>query len=78
MSFAGVNSSTANVNFGFTFPQIPKIFGNIDTGSGVSARWVARPINPTTSSFTMFVYSASSDTSTWVDIPVNWIAHYDG
>lgn len=78
MSFTTLNSSTASVNFGFTFPAVPKVFGNIDTGSGVSARWVARPINITTTGFTMFVFSASSDTSTWVDVPVNWIAHYDG
>lgn len=77
MSFTTLNSSTATVNFGFTFPAIPKVFANIDSGSGVTARWVARPINPTTSSFTMFVFSASSDTATWTDIPVNWIAHYD-
>jgi len=76
ISLTSVNSTTVPVNFGFTFPAVPKVFGNIDSGSGVTARWIARPINPTTTGFTMFVFSASSDTSTWVDIPVNWVAHY--
>lgn len=77
ISFSGLLSTTVAVNFGYTFPEVPKVFGNIDSGSGVTARWVARPINPTTTGFTMFVFSASSDTSSWTDIPVNWIAHYD-
>lgn len=78
MSFTTSASSTVAVNFGFTFPGIPKVFANIDTGVGATARWVPRPISLTTTGFTMFVFSASTDTSTWVDIPVNWIAHYDG
>lgn len=78
ISLTGVNSFTTTVNFGFTFPAIPFVWANISSGSGVTARWIARPINPTTTSFTMFVFSASSDTATWVDIPVNWGAHYDG
>lgn len=78
MSFSSLTSSTAAVNFGFTFPAVPKVFANINSGSGATSRWVARPINSTTTGFTMFVFSASSDTSTWVDLPVNWIAHYDG
>lgn len=78
LSFTTQNSFTQSVNFGFTYPAIPVVWANINSGSGVTARWVARPINPTTTGFTMFVFSASSDTATWVDIPVNWIAHYDG
>lgn len=78
MSFTSVNSSTTPVNFGFTFPAIPQVYANINSGSGVTARWVARPINATTTGFTMFVFSASADVSTWVDIPVNWFVHYDG
>lgn len=78
MSFTTVNASTQAVNFGFTFPAVPRVFANIDSGAGVTSRWVPRPINITTTGFTMFVFSASADTSTWVDVPVNWVAHYDG
>lgn len=77
MSFTTQASSTVSVNFGFTFPAIPVVLANINTGVGATARWVARPITLTTTGFVMFVFSASSDTSTWVDIPVNWFAHYD-
>lgn len=76
LSFSGVNSFTQAVNFGFTFPGVPTVFGNIDSGAGATARWVARPITLTTTGFTMFVFSASSDTATWTNIPVNWVAHY--
>jgi hypothetical protein len=78
MSFTTTNASTTAVNFGFTFPGVPKVFGNIDSGAGATARWIARPINITTTGFTMFVFSGSADVSTWVDVPVNWLAHYDG
>lgn len=78
MSFTTLNASTTAVNYGFTFPGVPKVFANIDSGAGATARWIARPITITTTGFTMFVFSGSADTSTWVDIPVNWLAHYDG
>lgn len=76
MSFGVANSSTTAVNFGYTFPSEPVVLGNINSGAGATARWVARPITVTTTGFTMFVFSASSDTSTWTDVPVNWTATY--
>lgn len=76
MSFSGVASSTAPVNFGFTFPGLPQVYGNIDSGIGATARWVARPISVTTTGCTMFVFSGNATTATWSDVPVNWVAHY--
>lgn len=76
LSFTTQLSFTMTVNFGFTFPVAPTVLANIDSGSGVTARWVARPINITTTDFVMFVFSASSNTATWVDIPVKWQATY--
>ncbi len=76
VSFTTQLSFTQTVSFGFTFPAIPTVLANIDSGSGVTARWVARPINITTTDFVMFVFSASSNTATWVDIPVKWQATY--
>lgn len=76
LSFTTQLSFTQDVAFGFTFPAVPKVLANVDTGVGATARWVPRPINVTTTGFTMFVFSASSNTATWVDIPVIWVATY--
>jgi hypothetical protein len=76
MSFTTLNSSTASVSFGFTFPAAPRVLGNIDSGAGSTAGWVARPISITTTGFTMFVFQAAGTTSTWAAIPVNWVATY--
>lgn len=78
MSFTSLTASTAAVNFGFTFPDVPAVCTNIDTGAGATSRWESRAISVTTTGFTMFVYQSQALTSTWTDIPVSWIAHYDG
>lgn len=77
ISFVSVNSSTAVVNFGFTFPGIPTVMTNIDSGAGSTARWESRAISITTTGFTMFVYQSQATNGSWTDIPVSWIAHYD-
>lgn len=76
VSFTTLNSSTAAVSFGFTFPAIPTIVTNLDSGAGSTARWETRAISATTTGFTMFVYQSQANTGTWVDIPVSWIAMY--
>lgn len=78
MSFTSLNASTAIVNFGFTFPAIPAITTNIDSGAGATARWESRAITASTTGFTMFVYQSQATAGTWTDIPLSWIAHYDG
>ena len=78
VNFAASGSFTTVVNFGFTFPGVPTVVTNIDSGSGTTARFESRGITLTTTSFTLFVYtSVIGATSTWVDVPVSWIAHYD-
>lgn len=77
MNFTTLSSATSIVNFGFTFPGIPTIVTNIDSGSGTTSRWESRAISATTTGFTMFVYQSQATTGTWVDIPVSWVAHYD-
>jgi hypothetical protein len=76
ISFTTLNASTAVVNFGFTFPTVPTIVTNIDSGAGATARWESRAITATTTGFTMFVYQSQANTGTWVDIPVSYIATY--
>lgn len=76
ITFAAATSFSANVNFGFTFPGIPKVVTNIDTGAGATARWESRAITVTTTGFTMFVYQSQATAGSWTDVPVNWVAHY--
>lgn len=77
MSFSSVVSATAAVNFGFTFPGVPTVSTNIDTGTGSTARWESRAISITTTGFTMFVYQSQALTGSWTDIPVSYVVHYD-
>lgn len=77
ISFSSVVSATAVVNFGYTFPDVPRVVTNIDSGAGATSRWESRAISLSTTGFTMFVYQSQALTSTWTDIPVSWIAHYD-
>lgn len=78
VSFTTAGSFTTAVNFGFTFPAAPTVVTNIDSGAGSTARFETRAITLTTTGFTLFVYtSVVGATSTWVDVPVSWIAHYD-
>lgn len=76
ITFVTLSSSTVNVNFGFTFPGIPKVVTNIDSGAGSTARWESRAITVTTTGFQMFVYQSQAVAGSWTDIPVNWVAHY--
>lgn len=78
VNFTAVGSFTTIVNFGFTFPTLPAVVTNIDSGAGPTARFETRAITLTTTSFTLFVYtSVVGATATWVDVPVSWVAHYD-
>jgi len=78
VNFTSSGSFTTVVNFGFTFPTVPAVVTNVDSGAGPTARFETRAITLTTSSFTLFVYtSVVGATATWVDVPVSWIAHYD-
>lgn len=80
VSFTSQSSFTVVVPFGFTFPSPPAMSTEIVSGSGTTARWGSRAINITTSQFTLFVFGnndgGTTDTTTWDDIPVSWIAIY--
>lgn len=78
ISFTTMDNFTQVVNFGFTFPGVPTVVTNIDSGAGATGRWDSRAISTTTTGFTVFVYSnASGSTATWADVPVSYIAHYE-
>lgn len=78
LNFSNLDSYTAPVVFGFTFPGTPVVTTNINVGAATAARWDSRGISATSTGFTMFVYSnANGVSSSWSDVPVSWIAHYD-
>lgn len=77
VTFVTLNASTVVVNFGFTFPGVPTITTNIDSGVGATARWESRAITATTTGFTLFVYQSQATNGSWTDIPVSWVAFYD-
>jgi hypothetical protein len=77
ISFTTQDSFTQAVLFGFTFPDIPKVMTNINSGAGATSRWISRAISITTTGFTMFVFAPTAGlTQTWVSIPVDWVATY--
>lgn len=77
INFTTLEAFTTVINFGFTFPAAPTVITNIDSGAGVAGRWDSRGITATTTGFTLFVFSnAAGSTSTWVDIPVSYVATY--
>lgn len=77
MSFTSTNAATLIVNYGFTFPGVPMVVTNVDSGAGATARWETRAITINTTGFTLFAYQSQANTGTWTDVPVSWLAHYD-
>lgn len=78
VSFTALDAFTTSVSFGFTFPGIPTVVMNIDSGAGVTGRWDARAISTSATGFTLFVFSnAAGSTATWADVPVSYVAHYE-
>jgi hypothetical protein len=78
ISFTALGVFNQAVNFGFTFPGAPTVVTNIETSGGSAARWKARAVSVSTTGFTLFLYvDPSGATSTWSDIPVTYIAHYE-
>lgn len=63
---------TQAVAFGLTFPGIPSVVVNLDTGAGASSGWVSRATGRTTTGFTVSGFGPSSTFSA----PWNWTATY--
>jgi hypothetical protein len=76
-TFVTLSSSTAAVNFGFTFPGVPTVTTNINSSAAATARWESRAHTITTTGFTMFVYSSQATTASWTDVAVSYVVHYD-
>ena len=76
VSFLTETSFTQAVVFPITFPTIPNVQVNINSGLGETARWCARAIAVATTGFTLFVFRGdnSDPAETWSSIPVQWLA----
>lgn len=71
---SGTISYTAAVSFGVTFPAVPNVHVNLNSGSGDSTQMNCRAINITTTGFTIFGYKPSG-TATF-SLPHQWTAIY--
>ncbi|WP_025620336.1 H-type lectin domain-containing protein [Salinispora cortesiana] len=80
VSFTNLALYTQPVAFAEPFAATPRVTTQIVSGAGPTARWGSRPINITTTGFTLFVFRGDgvSPGSTWDDIPVQWIAVLEG
>lgn len=79
ITFTSQASHTVVIPYGITFPSRPMVVTNIDSGAGEVARWGSRAISIQDSQFTMFVFATDdngSETQTWSDVPVSWMATY--
>lgn len=77
ISFSNLAATIVGVSFPIAFSTTPIVMTNIDTGSGVAARWISRAINIGGSGFTLFVFATDdngTETQSWTDIPVSWLA----
>ncbi|MET9142455.1 H-type lectin domain-containing protein [Streptomyces sp. NPDC004042] len=70
ITFTNQSSATVAMTFATPFAATPRVFTNINSGSGTTARWVARAINITTTGFDLFLFSADGTNSTWSSIQV--------
>lgn len=79
ITFPAMGTFLQVITFGFTFPAPPVVMTNIESSGGSAARWKSRATLITTTQFTLFLYmDPAGATAAWTDIPVSWLAHYDG
>ncbi len=72
LSFGPAASASVAVTYAKVYSTPPLPVVNIDTAPGVSARWVPRAINRTTTGFTFFVFAADAVANTWTNQPLSW------
>ncbi|MFJ8224968.1 hypothetical protein [Streptomyces griseus] len=76
ISFTSQTSFTQAVSFPEAFPIAPIMNCEIASGAGVTGRFEARPINVTTTGFSLFILltDTAEGADTWVNQPVHWTA----
>ncbi|NEB57668.1 hypothetical protein G3I48_36145 [Streptomyces griseus] len=76
ISFTNLSAYTQNNSFPEPFPVAPIMGCEIVSGSGVTGRFEARPINVTATGWTLFVLitDTAEGPDTWVNQPIHWTA----
>lgn len=72
------NSFTRVVTFAKPFPSVPKVYCNINSSAGPTARAFARATDISSTGFTMFIFYTGDSTTvlSWSSVPVDWTAIY--
>lgn len=76
LSFTNLDSYVGpTVSFAIPFGIAPRVFVNINSQSGPTARWSGRAVTITTTGFRPFVYAAvDGNVATWAGIEIQWHA----
>lgn len=76
ITFSSVVLFTKTVTFPITFATTPRVFTNINSTLGPTARWGSRAYGVTASGFTLFVFAGGDGLTvgSWSGIPVQWNA----
>lgn len=76
VTFSNKNSHSQVVTFPTAFSSVPKVFTNLNSAAGETARWGTRAFNISTTGFTLFAFYGSNETSllSWSGIQVQWQA----
>jgi hypothetical protein len=76
VSFSNLALYTTTVTFPVPFTSTPRVFTNIASLSGPTARWGARGCDVSTTQFTLFLFAGELEDGedTWSSIPVQWLA----
>ncbi|MFB7228531.1 hypothetical protein ACFCY9_12515 [Streptomyces fimicarius] len=76
VSFTSQTSFTQARTFPEPFPVAPIMNCEIASGSGPTGRFEARPINVTTTGWTLFILltDIAEGADTWASQPIHWVA----
>lgn len=77
VSFTSKTSDTTHtVTFAEAFASTPRVFCEINSSAGVTAQFEARPINITTTGFTLWVQitDLARTAQTWSNVTIDWWA----
>ena len=74
VSFSSLSFHTIDLSFAVPFSVPPLVFTNIATSAGVAASWISRAYNISTTGFTLYLDAVDNTTTSWGNVPVNWVA----
>lgn len=75
VNFTTLTFTIIVVPFAQTFSSAPVVVTNIASAAGVTSSWLSRAFSITTTQFTLFLFANDGVARTWVNQPVQWMAH---